>query len=107
MEEVDRGDFMSDFIRRQLRVETVHNAFKKFMVNLKGIYDGMVSVDKMLLEAGIQLPWSDLKPQPIIYERWDFYALHPYVEVGKSRLFSICHVMFFQLVPCSNVELDH
>jgi len=100
IEEVERGGFMSDFMQHQLRVDTVHNAFKKFMTNLKGIYDAMVNVDKMLLEAGIQLPWSDLKPQAIIYEKgekvyekgqvYDFYTdIREITQQAKNDVFLI------------------
>jgi hypothetical protein len=100
VEEVDRGGFLSDSMQHQLRVDTVHSAFKKFMTNLKGIYHAMVSVDKMLLESGIQLPWSDLKPQPIIYEKgekvyekgqvYDFYTdIREITQQAKNEVFLI------------------
>jgi hypothetical protein len=100
VQEIDRGGQFSNFMQHQLRVETVHNAFKKFVANLKGTYDEMVKVDKMLLEAGIELPWSNLKPQAIIYEQgekvyekgqvYDFYKdIRDITNQAKNEVFLV------------------
>jgi hypothetical protein len=101
VQEVDRnGEFSPNFMQHQLRIDTVHSAFKQFMTNLKAIYDEMLKVDKMLLEAGIELPWSNLKPQAIIYGQgekvyekgqvYDFYKdIRDITDQAKSEVFLI------------------
>ena len=68
VEEVVRGRDAEDILRNPLRVNMIHEIFKKFMFNLKEIYDEMAKIDRMLFEAGIELPWADLKLSPVTYE---------------------------------------
>jgi hypothetical protein len=99
VEEVDRNEALSPMQEHQ-RIDTVHTAFKRFATNLKAIYDEMLTVDKMLLEAGIELPWANLKPQAIVYGQgekvyekgqvYDFYTdIRDITKQAKSEVFLI------------------
>ena len=68
IQEVAHGTDLEDLMESRQRTGAIHEAFRKFILNLKPIYDQMVSVDRMLLDAGIELPWIDLELRPVIYE---------------------------------------
>jgi len=100
MEEVVSGAEREFTIESRLHMGAIHEAFKKFISNLKPIYDQMVSVDKMLLEAGIELPWADLKLRPIVHEAgekvyekgyvYDFYKdIREITQQAKNEVFLI------------------
>jgi hypothetical protein len=74
-------DMAEDF-QQTLENQTVHEAFKNFMGNLKEIYDLMAKVDRMLFDSGFELPWSDLKLRPIIHE-----AGEKVYEKGETYVF--------------------
>jgi hypothetical protein len=100
IEEVTRGADLEDIMQSHLRTSAIHDAFRKLMSNLKPMYDQMVSVDKILLDAGIELPWADLKLRPIVYETgekvyekgqvYDFYKdIREITVQAKSEAFLV------------------
>jgi len=100
VEEVDRSGRSTEFIQEHMRIQTIHDVFKKFMVNLKEIYDEMAKVDRMLLEAGIELPWTDLKLREVVYgvaekvyekgQVYDFYKdIREITQQVKAEVFLI------------------
>ena len=68
IEEVDREGRLTGGIGHELRIGTIHQKFDKFMSNLKQIYDEMANIDRMLIDAGFELPWSDLKLSKVVSE---------------------------------------
>jgi hypothetical protein len=100
LEEVGRDDLLTDTSQHMLRVQTIHDAFKKFMANLQEIYNLMLKADQMLFEAGFQLPWEDLKLRPIVYAEtekvyekgqiYDFYTdIREITQQAKNEVFLI------------------
>jgi hypothetical protein len=100
LEEVDREKYLEDPSVHEQRVTIAHGRFEKFMSNLKQIYDKMVEVDRMLLEAGFELPWQDLKLESVFYkagekvyqkgEVYDFYKdIREITEQAKSEVFLV------------------
>ncbi len=63
IEEVERGRPLEPFSLHQRRIDLAYRAFDKLMSNLSTIYGKMVEVDRMLFDAGIELPWSLRGPQ--------------------------------------------
>ena len=68
IEEISRGGSLSFDWEDSRRVQLMHDSFKKFIANLQGIFDRMLEIDKMLFEAGIELPWADLRLAPVVYQ---------------------------------------
>ena len=100
LEEIRGGGMLSDDPDDWMRVRLMHEAFKKFISNLQGIYEAMLDVDTMLFEAGIELPWSDLKLAPIVsdtkekvYEKgqvYDFYKdIREITQLAKHEAFLV------------------
>jgi len=100
IEEVSREAHLTEGINHQLRLGAIHERFKKFMSNLEQIYQLMVTVDKMLFEAGIELPWNNLKLTPVISEAgekvypkghvYDFYRdIREITKDAKNEVFLI------------------
>ncbi len=100
VEEVDRNRRSTDFLQEHMRTTAIHDVFKKFISNLKEIYDEMAKVDRMLFDAGIELPWMDLKLRPVIYEAgekiyekgqvYDFYKdIREITKQVKAEVFLI------------------
>jgi len=100
IEEVDREGFLRDGMQHHLRISTIHERFDKFMVNLKQIYDDMAKIDRMLLDAGIKLPWEGMSLAPVTYQAgekvyekgqvYDFYKdIREITQQAKSEVFLI------------------
>jgi len=100
IEEVDRNGHLTEGIKHQLRIATIHEKFKRFMSNLEQIYKLMVTVDRMLLDAGIELPWKSLKLAPVVYETgekvypkghvYDFYRdIREITKEAKNEVFLV------------------
>jgi hypothetical protein len=100
LEEITGEGSLSFDTKEAMRVTFVHDAFKKFISNLQAIFEAMLHVDTMLFEAGIELPWTDLKLAPIVsdakervYEKgqvYDFYKdIRDITQLAKAEVFLI------------------
>lgn len=67
IEEVNRGDFLQNPMERMRRNEMIYGRFRRFATQVGDIYKRMREIDKMLIDAGFELPWVELKLSPIDY----------------------------------------
>jgi len=90
----------SDELESMQRVRLTHDSFMKFMAEIQEIYEGMVNVDRMLIDAGIELPWSNIKHAPIVYDKrekvyekgqvYDFYKdIKDITQLAKNEVFLV------------------
>jgi hypothetical protein len=100
IEEVRRGRLYSPFSPHQRRIDMAHGAFDKIISNLSTIYSKMAEVDRMLFDAGIELPWSGLKLAEIVYDAtekvyekghvYDFYKdILDITKLAKMEVFVV------------------
>lgn len=99
LEQIERNGTLSFDFEDSMRVQFMHDAFKKFIANLQTTFDRMFDIDKLLFEAGIELPWSNLRLAPVVrdtsekvYEKgqaYDFYKdIRDITQLAKKRGFS-------------------
>jgi len=85
VEEVPKEVYDESFLKRIQRTEAIHRRFDQFASRINEIFQRMNEVDRMLFEAGIELPWDDLRLSPIVHSKeeekvypkghvYDFYA---------------------------------
>lgn len=100
MGEVNRGQFWRDSIAHMRRNEIIHNRFSKFASQIGDIFEKMREVDKMLLNAGFELPWEELRLAPVDYGKeekvypkghiYDFYKdIRDIAKDAKNEVFVI------------------
>ena len=96
IEEVNREEMMEDFRRTRL----IHNMFDKFVKQIGDVYTKMREVDRMLLEAGFDLPWDNLELATVDYGKeekvypkghiYDFYKdVREITKDAQSEVFVI------------------
>jgi len=83
IEEVPREAYNEDLMGHQQRVQMVHRKFDQLASRFGEIFQKMSEVDKILFEAGFELPWTDEKLSPIvhaqeekIYEKGQVYDVY-------------------------------
>lgn len=100
IEEVNRERFLKDPIAHMSRNEIIYSKFRKFASQIGDIYKKMREIDQMLLDAGFELPWEDLKLAPIDYGKeekvypkghmYDFYKdIRDITKDVKNEVFVI------------------
>jgi hypothetical protein len=67
IEEVNRDQFLEAPIAHLQRNEIIYGRFRKFASQIGDIYGRMREIDRMLIDAGFELPWVELKLSPIDY----------------------------------------
>jgi len=100
IEETDQGEALAGGFQYQVRINAIHQRFRKFADNLEETYNKMKDIDRMLLDAGFELPWEDLKPAPVVFAKdekvyekgqvYDFYTdIRNITQAAKSEVFII------------------
>lgn len=101
IEEVNKQEFLTDgFLARIRRTELIHRMFEKFSCQIGEIFTKMRDVDKMLFEAGFELPWDELELASVDYGKeekvypkghiYDFYKdVRDITKDAKSEVFII------------------
>jgi len=100
IEEVSRGRFLKDPIAHSRRNEIIYGRFRKFASQIGDIYKRMRQIDQMLLDAGFELPWGELKFAPVDYGKeekvypkghvYDFYKdIRDITKGAKNEVFVI------------------
>jgi len=68
IEEVNKNQFLENPMARMQRNQIIYDRFRKFANQIGDIYRRMREIDRMLVDAGFELPWVELKLSPIDYE---------------------------------------
>jgi len=100
IEEVNRKQFFKDPIAHMRRNEIIYGRFRKFASQIGDIFKRMREVDRMLLDAGFELPWEELKLTPVDYGKeekvypkghiYDFYKdIRDITKDAKNEVFVI------------------
>ena len=77
IEEVNRERFLVDPIGHMRRNEIIRDRFRRFASQIGEIYKRMREIDQMLLNAGFELPWEDLKLAPVTYGKEGKEKVYP------------------------------
>jgi len=67
IEEVNKNQFLENPMARMQRNQIIYDRFRKFANQIGDIYKRMREIDRMLVDAGFELPWVELKLSPIDY----------------------------------------
>jgi hypothetical protein len=100
IEEVDRDEQLAGGLEHHLRVNAIHERFRKFADGLEDLYNKMKEVDRMLFDAGFELPWEDLKLAPVVFAKdekvyakgqvYDFYTdIRDITQAAKNEVLVI------------------
>jgi len=92
IEEAPREAYHEDFMEHQQRVELAHRKFDHLASRFGEIFQKMFEVDKILFEAGFELPWMEEKLSPIVhgqeekvYEKGQVYDVYKDIrEITQS-----------------------
>ena len=67
IEEVNKDQFLENFTAHMQRKQIVYSRFRRFASQIGDVYKRMREIDKMLVDAGFELPWIELELSPIDY----------------------------------------
>jgi hypothetical protein len=97
VEEVNQDEFLDNFTAHLRRNDIVYGRFRRFASQIGDVFKRMREIDKMLVDAGFELPWIELELSPIDYGKeervypkgyvYDFYKdILEIIKQAKSEV---------------------